>query len=335
MVASLNDPNCLFMDRDQMRVYSAVREGKYEGIGADLVLQTTGRGPVKTSGPPDASLKSDAKLPMLVVGAVVPGSGADKAGLKPGDWVEFVDDHWLPNSEAIDKFQQLQKDVQAGKASGDEYLRMRRDLRERIDKSMTPLRARDRLMMGADGNVNVVLVHGSERKTLTIEKGQWEMPAFGPSAEAAIRLPFVKGAEERLKEAIAGNDQISIDLRNNVGGDFDVMVKCLKEVAPTGTYGYLVSQKPEKPSPLIIAAGAAKPPKLTLLVDRTTSGAAEIFALALSSKGLAKLEGAEMAGERFVIRYNQLPSGAGYSLVTAEYKVNNPGTVASAQGAAR
>src|SRR5579862_8136087 len=78
MIASLGDPNSLYMDPDQFRVYSNVRLGRYEGIGADLVL-------VSDQPHADTSVvDSGGSLPKLVVAAVVPGGPADKVGLKPG-----------------------------------------------------------------------------------------------------------------------------------------------------------------------------------------------------------------------------------------------------------
>jgi C-terminal processing protease CtpA/Prc len=68
-----------------------------------------------------------------------------------------------------------------------------------------------------------------------------------------------------------------------------------------------------------------------LLTDRTTCGAAEIFALALSSKGLAKLSGGEMGGDRDIYDIVELPDGTGYTLVTSRFKPGLP--VKSAQAA--
>ena len=127
------------------------------------------------------------------------------------------------------------------------------------------------------------------------------MPGFSVSAEGVIRLPFEKGISEKLAEAMQGRNEATIDLRNNVEGDFDAMLACLKVVAPNGTYGYLVTQKPEKPWPLTLSDSTAKRIKLTLLVDKTTRGVAEIFALSLSTRGIAKLNGTEMAGNQYVV----------------------------------
>jgi len=45
----------------------------------------------------------------------------------------------------------------------------------------------------------------------------------------------------------------------------------------------------------------------------------EVFALALSSKGRAKLSGAAMAGDRSISEVVALPDGGGYTLVKGRY----------------
>jgi len=72
---------------------------------------------------------------------------------------------------------------------------------------------------------------------------------------------------------------------------------------------------------LTVAKGNASAPKLELLVDSTTRGAAEVFALALESRGRAKLVGSKMAGVKTVSETVQLPDGSGYVLPVGEYRV--------------
>ncbi|HVT12626.1 MAG TPA: S41 family peptidase [Fimbriimonadaceae bacterium] len=324
MVAFLGDPNSLYMDANQYRVYNNVRKGKYEGIGADLILaQDKSKGKVQIGGP-SASDDSDSRLPKLVIAAVVPGGAADKAGLKPGDWVEFVDDHWIPNSEAFDKFEALAQQVKQHKASIDEYFKMRKTLEAQAEKDVLPIKARDQLMMGRAGLVKTVWARGDQRISVTLPKGEWEMPGFGAGPDGAIRVPFVSGVADDLRNALSGKTEATLDLRNNVEGDFDAMLACLDVVAPNGAYGYLVTEKDEKPLELIVSHGVAHPIKLTLLVDRTARGAAEIFATALSSRGIAKLSGEDMAGNAYEVKWYTLPDNAGYSLVTAAYQANKP-----------
>lgn len=323
MVANLGDPNSLYMDANQYRVYNNIRKGKYEGIGADLVLtRDKPKAKLQIGGP--VGDDADARMPKLMIAAIVPGGAADKAGLKPGDWAEFVDDHWVPNSEAFDTFEALAEQVKQHKATAAEYFKMRKKLQDQAEKDVLPIKARDQLMIGSAGSVKTVWARGTQRITVTLQKGEWEMPGFQVQSDGSIRIPFVAGAADDLRHALEGKTEATLDLRNNVEGDFDAMMACLDVVASNGTYGYLVTQKAEKPSELILSHGTQHPLKLTLLVDGTTRGAAEIFATALSSHGLAKLRGGDMAGNAYLVKWYTLADGAGYSLVTAAYQPNKP-----------
>ena len=332
MLASLGDPNSLFMDSDQFRVYRNATRGKFEGVGVALVLTTDKqKGKVQVGADPETETE-DRELPKLMIAAVVPGSSADRAGLKPGDWVEFVDSHWLPNSDAFARLQQLSEHVKAHQASSDEYLKVRKALREAAEKNILAIKARDWLMIGTNGVVQTTWIRGDKKIEVALDKGQWEMPGFAVES-GVIRLPFEKESAAKLRSALAGKSSATIDLRNNFEGDYDAMLECLKTVAPDGNYGYLISYKGEQASPFTVTGGSDSKVKLTLIVDRTTRGAAEIFARALAFGKVATLEGGELGGSPYVVRWSQLPRGAGYTLVTAEYRTQAPkGVVASVAG---
>ena len=292
-----------------------------------MLTRDRAQGKIQVGSGDESDDSGGGRLPKLMIAAVVPGGSADKAGLKPGDWAEFVDEHWVPNSPAFDRFSDLSEQVRSKKANPLEFFKLRKLLREQSEKSVLPIKARDQLMIGNTGVVNVQWVRGEQHIKTSLPKGNWELAGFGVLNDRSIRLPLVSGSANRLHEALNGKAEATIDLRNNVDGDFDAMLECLKVIAPNGTYGYLVTQKNEKPSPLLVSGGAGNRPKLTLRVDRTTRGAAEIFALALTSRGLAKLDGTEMAGNRYVVRWYTLPDNAGYTLVTGEYRQNSPSGV--------
>lgn len=321
MVGSLSDPNSLYMDKDQYRVYSAVRKGEFEGIGANMILDNGGGGKkVQTAGDPDEAMSGEIKLPKLVVASIVPGSAAEKAGLKPGDWAEFVNDHWIPNSDALESFVKLQKVVFDGKpsaAQSAEYVKLRQILRAQMDKSMLPIKARDLLMMGTKDSVKVTWARGNDRFETDIQRGIWKAEKVVVAAEG-IRPSFAPDSVGDLQKAIEGKKEVVLDLRGVVSDDSEVLLQYLSLLAKSGTYGEFVTQKKESPMPLIVKDGNPNPPSLRLLVDRSTRGVPEILAAVLSEQG-AKVQGDEMADQPFLVKWYQLPSGAGYTLVVGEY----------------
>lgn len=333
MVGSLADPKSLYMDKDEFRAFLNAREGRYEGIGADLVLKMpTGGGkaakdflqptPNEEGGDPSAAPQGTAsvpEVPRLTVASIVPGGPADKAGVKPGDVVDTVDGHWVYNSSVLRQFKDAQKKYLAKKMSLAEINELRSKLRAKYDKAILPLRAKDKLFLGSGGTVRVVWERAGALRTTEIARGSSQRPPFGMEGNV-ILLPFTDGSAAKLKQAISGKSEVTIDLRQNVLGDFGAMRECLAAIAPSGDYGVLSHEGKGNDIALRVVNGNPKPPKVTLLVDSTTRSAAEVFALALSGRGFAKLSGSPTGGDRTFYDVVQLPDGAGYTLATAEFK---------------
>jgi C-terminal processing protease CtpA/Prc len=344
MIASLADPNSLFYGRDEFAARLAAMRGEYQGIGVDLYLALNAaagdsEGIDPGAEPPDVGPDMTLRIPRLTVAAVVPGGPADLAGVQAGDWVESIDDYWVINSESIRGFRDAQKRAQAGQITTDELKELRSELRRKSEKSLLPARARERLALGREGSVRVVWNRGTERRETQIEKQASKMPETGLRPDGAFVLRFAPGAAEALARAAEGKSELRIDLRNNVLGDFNEMKRVLATIAPVGQYGSIRNERNRDPLPLSVVDGAPKSPRLTLLVDRTTGGPAEVFALALSSKGLASLSGGKMRGDLNIVQTQELPDGSGYTLVVGQYSVERattaptttaPGTAAPA-----
>jgi C-terminal processing protease CtpA/Prc len=131
---------------------------------------------------------------------------------------------------------------------------------------------------------------------------------------------------------LKGKTSISIDLRNNVLGDMETMRRCLALVAPAGRFGYFKNErKASTPVELTISKGNPTPPKIKLIVDQSTRDAAEIFALALQSKGIATLSGTDMGNSRKLKDVVQLPDGSGYTLNIGTFTPGNPPATKVAQ----
>lgn len=327
MVSSLNDPDCVYMDPKEFRAFTNARMGTYEGIGAEMILTTS----TQEKPQPNPSSEDDdetavdtigVRIPRLVVAYVVPGGPADRAGVKVGDAVDTVDGKWVLNAEPFRKLQQLQAQVQKGQANVQDLNRMRGALRLKTKASTLPTRARERLTIGTEGAMTVKWMRGQTMFTTRLEKGRCRMPnILGGSSDGALRVRFVPGEAVRLKDAVAHKSEVVLDLRGNVMGDFTSMKQCIAAVAPAGTYGYAEREQGQLETPLEVKEGNSHPPRITILVDSATGNAAEIFALALSSKGRAKLSGTAMSSDRSISEVISLPDGGGYTLVKAKYSV--------------
>jgi carboxyl-terminal processing protease len=332
MVGSLADPRSLYMDAKEFRAFLNARQGEYEGIGADFVLAMPKAGKASkdflqpTGSDEEAPMAAPAEgeprvpsVPRLTVVSVVPGGPADRAGVKPGDIVDTVNGHWIYNSAELQRFRDAQKRFAAKQMTLDEINKLRNDLRTKFESAILPLRAKSMLFLGTSGELDVVWSRGKAQRTTKLARAASERTGFEVEGDT-IELPLTAETPDRLREAIQGKSAVTLDLRNNVHGDFEVMRKVLAILAPSGTYGTLAKAGKAGDRPLKVETGNAKPPKLTLLVDSSTRGAAEILALALNSKGLAKLSGGATGGDRAWYEVMSLPDGSGYTLVTAEYK---------------
>lgn len=338
MVASLQDPQSQYMDPKQFKAFANAREGKFEGIGADFALvvgskgmqaEAAGEGATSQATPEEA-LATVNDIPRLQVVSVVPDGPADRAKVKVGDVVYSVDGHWVVNSELIKRFKQAREKFLAKKMPISELNVLRQEIRSKVDKAILPLRAKDQLFMGRSGAVTVVWDRGATQRTTKIVKAPSTLPTFSVHGNS-IYLPFNPSSAPSLKKAIAGKSAISIDLRNNTLGDLGSMKQCLEVLVPKGQYGTFTTLRKDKPTPLSVYKGNPSPPAITLITDKSTRGAAEIFALALSSRGYAQLTGSATGGDRDSRAIFRMPDGSGYSIVTSIFKpsLGRPSAVAA------
>ena len=327
LVLGLRDVDSQYFSPKEFEAFKSIRAGSYPGIGVWLDFK-----PMKTTIKVDGA-SEEAMLPKLAVISVAPGSSADKAGVKSGDVLEYIDGFWVTNTEELVKYRQVQNDFLAKKVDFKTLNELRKELRKKLDKSVTPFRARERAILGTSGTVPTTWNRNGKRLSFNLERKITEVPNFKEFSGAFI-LGFTAGAPAALESYLRGKSEVTLDLRNNVLGDFETMRKCLALVAPSGKYGYFETSK--TPSLLSVENGNPKPPKVKLLVDSSTRDAAEIFAVALSSTGKATLSGGAMGDKLKQRDIGQLPDGSGYCVVTGLYKTGAPkvdaATTTTAQG---
>ena len=328
MVAGLNDINSQFYNPNEFAAYKNTRSGQYHGVGVWLDFKSV-KTDIKAVGN-----ATDLTLPRLAVVSVAPGSSADRAGVKVGDLVTEVEDHWVLNSEEIFRFRKAQQDFFAKKIDFKTINDMRKDIKAKLEKSVTPVHAKERLISGENGALHVKFDRSGKTIDTHLVKGVYDVPSL-KEVNGAFALTFTSGSIEALKSYVSGKSEVTLDLRNNVLGDYETMRKCLSVIAPAGAYGYFSNEKGTAPMIFKTDTGLAKPPKIKLLVDQSTRDAAEVFALSLSSKGYATLSGGEMGNSRKHQEISQLPDGCGYTLVTGLFHAGDPHAVVKAKGSTK
>ena len=322
MVASLEDPRSYYLEPTQRKLLEDEAKGSFHGIGATLSIQST-----KTSGYTDYK---------IVVVAPLPGSPAEKAGLKPGDTVTHIDGKWvlgydplLPFSKVAIQFQNREVDEKA-------YEKARLNARDRITGGIR-LHAAEMLLRG--DTLLAKSIASKEKYALTIlRKGQVTpiKVELSPAVTAAsavtskaiegkatyIRIPYLnQGCDEEVAKILeslpADSSGIVLDLRGTPGGSFEAMQRIAGLLVGRGIVAQEVGQGGKKSNLLANEAAKIKVP-LTVLVNNGTASTAEALAACLSERTGAPLVGEKTFGDALVQGMYLLQDGSAFTLITGK-----------------
>jgi carboxyl-terminal processing protease len=224
--------------------------------------------------------------------AVVPGSSADKAGIRVGDVIEYIDGHATRDLDLYDV-----KTLLKGTPGSSVELTL---LRRRSEK--------------------IKLVRA------TVPKVSPEVRALEQQI-GYIKVPILSaGMSESVSRAVAeatkaGAQRLILDLRGSAGGDLKEGVATANLFVKSGTIAKVIGRKDK-----VVSTFEAKPEAaitdlpVAVIIDRTTAGASEIVAGAI----LENKRG-EIIGERTVFGMGAeqelfpLDDGSALLLTTARY----------------
>ncbi|MCS6776616.1 MAG: S41 family peptidase [Chloroherpetonaceae bacterium] len=321
MFASLDDPRTLFLDPPLRRARQEALMGRYQGIGATLAITR--------------SQKEDVAYRHLSIVAVLPGSPAEKAGLKPGDRLTEIDGRWIiAYSVAADISRlQAQKDLDA--------LQRRENLRQIAQKFQNGLpihRALSQLMIGQGRSMRLTVqrtgVPHPLQVTLTTAATQLSPVGFRTLDGQIGYLRIAQfnretgrtltGLLDRMDRKMKG---LVIDLRANPGGvrseDLDEVDgveparALLARLTPGGKVA-LIERKPARKQPFVVPR-VARPLSLPMvvLVDRGTAGLSELVAAALRDTAGARIVGTRTFGDGILPLFAVFKNGSGVEMTTA------------------
>jgi carboxyl-terminal processing protease len=275
MVASLGDPHSIFLPPVENKQFTQELQGNFEGIGAEI----------------------GNKKGVLVIVAPLPGSPAEKAGLKPGDILVSIDGADA-TSLALD---------------------------EAVNKIRGPKGTQVKIgvLRGSDAKPQIFSV---TRDTIAIQsvKTSYIKSPKGKSI-AVIEVNHFNGDTlDRFLDAVTevhgkNVDGLILDLRNNPGGFLDAAVGMLGEWAPGKV---VVSERFSDGSvqPHTAAGlGRFKDMKTLVLVNGGSASASEITSGALQDLGLGKLLGMQTFGKGSVQDLIDLKDGSSVKLTIAKW----------------
>jgi carboxyl-terminal processing protease len=247
--------------------------GIYKGIGAYIGLDQ------KTNAP--------------VFSGIMPGTPAEKAGLKTGDIICEVDGK-----------DTLEMDT-AGVAS---------------------------LVKGQEGTeVQIKIMRDGEYQTFTVTRATINVPTvtsemldnkigyltiseFSDVTAAQFEENYSKLMKDGMKSMI-------IDLRGNPGGTVTAVTQIASELLPKGLIFYMEDKNGEREE--YTCPGAAFDLPLVVLVDEYSASASEILAGAIQDAGIGKLVGTKTFGKGIVQNLYPLGDGSAIKITVADYYTRN------------
>jgi carboxyl-terminal processing protease len=285
MIGALNDPYSAYLSKDEYRASLQGISGQFEGIGA----QITARALDGTEG--CTPLGSACQL---VVTQPLPGSPAERTGLKAGDVVTLVDGTSL-DGVTVD----AARDRIRGPKGTAVNLTIQRDGGPPLVISIT----RD-----------VVQIQEVETRTLADGTvGYIRMAGFSDAAAddvvTAIRTDLG-----------AGRTKLILDLRGNPGGFVTAARKVASQFIGSGVVFWQQDAKGAQVPTDALADGVGTDPnvKVVVLIDGGSASASEIVAGALQDTGRATLVGRHSYGKGTVQQWLELTGEGGAFKLTVE-----------------
>jgi len=273
MLASL-DPHSSYMDGSEFDNFKIRIDGNYPGIGASVVMD-------------DGFLK---------IVAPTEGSPADKAGLKPGDYITHIDDKVVYGSS--------------------------------VDEAVAGLRGEPgtkvKLTVAREGYDEPLQITVT-RAVIDLKPVKWEVKEgigvidineFSTDAGKDVRTA-IRGIKTAL-----GHDPIGyiIDLRSDPGGNLNEAVTIADTFLDSGT---IVSQRGRFPydNAVFVAnkGDMADGLPIIVLIDAGSASASEIVAGALQDQHRAVIMGERSFGKGSVQTWQQLSDHSALKLTTARY----------------
>jgi carboxyl-terminal processing protease len=318
MLASLDDPSSVFMEPEVFEAFRESQRGIFQGVGVELRFEYDQEFLEEIREGTAEAADAMRALPKVFIASIVPGGPAEAAGVQPGDRLVQIDESWVLSPVWLEELRAMQEALRAGDASAEEVFQMTVSISERIEESITPMTAKERLTLGDVGQVRLVVEREGEEREFQLEKQTTEVQSVTKRGEA-VELRFYEENTDSIIELLRRGEPLTLDLRNSTTGSQIALREVLLEAGPTRTWGYLVSEQYGQPRTLAIQGEAGGLPPLTLIVDSSTVGAAAIFAAAMQAAGYAELEGS-LVQDQFPWReVRQLPDGSGYTLAIADF----------------
>ncbi len=268
------DPHSAFFDREQLRKMDEEQASQFYGIGVSILQHNNG----------------------VYVQSVVPGTPADKAGIRYGDRIMAVDgkDATEWTSAEVSKNVRGTRGTQVKVAV--ERATSSQPIEYDIVRGGVPLPSVRNSFMLPNGNGYVGFTGGFQQTS---------------ADEVAIAITELK--KQGMKNLV-------LDMRGNPGGILEQAVEIVSDFVPAGqTVVSVKSSRTDKVRDLKTVGGAVENFPVVVMINGGSASASEIVAGALQDYSRGLIVGSDSFGKGLVQRVFRLPYGTGLTLTTARY----------------
>jgi carboxyl-terminal processing protease len=268
MLASLGDAHTSYMDPQQFKDANSELAGNYEGIGAYV----------------------DTTREFLTITSPIPGSPAEKAGLKPGDQIIAID-----GADMTGVNPELARRKVLGPAGTTVKLTI---LREGQDQPFDVEIKREKISIGS-----------VESKMLDNNIAYVKLNTFGDTTSSDLKAALTTLMAQNPKGLI-------LDLRYNGGGYLQTAVDVASQFISKGVILYEKYGNGKKDSYEAKSGGLALDVPMVVLINKGSASASEIVAGALQDDKRAQLVGETSYGKGSVQNWIPLQDNQGAVRVT-------------------
>lgn len=283
MVQSLDDPYASFLDAEQFGVESQDFQGFFEGIGAQVAMQDG----------------------QVVIIAPMPGTPAQRAGIRPGDVILGIDGESTANISLLEAVSKIRGE----KGTTVELLVMHLDAGEPVtlvvERGVIPLNSVSFAML--DGGVGHLRIFNFAENT---------------SDEVAAAL-------EEFKDA--NGVGLVVDLRNNPGGLLRAVVDVASQFLDDGLILYEIDSQGKRTDWEAQSGGDGRGFPVVVLINQFSASASEVLSGALMDHDRAVLVGTTSFGKGSVNTLRPLSDGSGIYFSIARWYTPN-GTLIEGDG---
>lgn len=318
VLSKLDDPSTRFLEPDEVKSHRDAGDGRFSGLGA--VLTT------------DFRVENGIKAHVLEVVSALPGSGAEKAGLRAGDVIDAVNGQWVLSHNLSDELEPLRKAVRNKKASQADLIRAAREASAKQENAILLSEAVKKLTRVSDAPVKLTIKRpGAPRLfEVTAPLGSVQVDPVDyrlvDDRWGYVHLRFMNAralsefdtALKTLKPRMKG---LILDMRDNAGGDEATALGLLSRFLPRGaTVGFREARKGDKSKKTLkLATGTKFGMPMMLLTNAGTNNLSEMVVAALKETAGVRSVGATTHGDGYAHTPISYSDGSLLLLTTGKY----------------